>query len=193
MEEKPFKAYDFEHPSFHFKLEDKLKALLGGPLFYNPYYKTFSLKGNENVLDFGCGGGTGSKCLIRFLTEGGRLTCIDISEYWINQARRRLRKYPNAESMVGDIRKLNIPDGSFDVISIMYVIHDIEPAQRLSTVQALSRILKNDGVLYLREPTRKSHGMFVEEIGNLFTRAGFREIDARIKKLEYMGRFQHIG
>jgi len=190
MEEKPFKAYDFERPSLHFKLEDKLKAFLGGPLFYNRYYKTFSLKGNENVLDFGCGGGTGSKCLIRFLTEGGRLTCIDISKYWINQTRRRLRKYPNTESMVGDIRKLNIPDGSFDVISIMYVIHDIEPAQRLSTVQALSHILKNDGVLYLREPTRKSHGMSVEKIRALFMDTGFKEAASQIKKSEYMGKFQ---
>jgi len=189
MEAKAFKAYDFEHPSVLFKLEDKLKAFLGGPLFYNPYYKTFSLKGDEHVLDFGCGGGIGSKCLVRFLTQGGRLTCVDVSKYWINQARRRLRKYPNAESMVGDIRKLNIPDGSFDVISIMYVIHDIEPAQRPSTVQALSRILNNDGVLYLREPTKKNHGMSVEEIRNLFTGAGFRETDARIKKSEYMGKF----
>ena len=55
-----FKGYDFEHPSALFILEDKLKGILGRPLLYNPYFKTLGLKGNESVLDFGCGGGAGS-------------------------------------------------------------------------------------------------------------------------------------
>ena len=61
MSDDNFKEYDFEHPSTIFVLEDKLKGLLGGPLLYNPYFITFGLKGNERVLDFGCGGGAGSR------------------------------------------------------------------------------------------------------------------------------------
>ena len=61
-----FQEYDFEHPSILLVLEDKLKGLLGGSLLYNPYFKTFGLKGNERVLDFGCGRGRHSiaGCLI---------------------------------------------------------------------------------------------------------------------------------
>jgi hypothetical protein len=42
-----YKEIDFEHPSLLFIMEDKLKGLLGGPLFYNSYLKTFGLNGSE--------------------------------------------------------------------------------------------------------------------------------------------------
>ena len=62
-----FKQVDFENPSVLFILEDKLKGLLGCPLLYNRYFRTFGLKGDERVLDFGCGGGAGSRCLAKLL------------------------------------------------------------------------------------------------------------------------------
>ena len=70
MNDYNFKEYDFEHPSILFILEDKLKGLLGGLILYYPYYKTFRLKGNENVLDFGCGGESGSRCPANLLNKG---------------------------------------------------------------------------------------------------------------------------
>jgi len=142
------------------------------------------------VLDFGCGGGTGSKCLIKFLNENGHLTCVDISSYWMKKANRRLKKYSNAECQLGDIRKLNIPDSSFDVISVIHVIHDIAPAERQDIVSALSRKLKKDGTLFIREPIRKSHGMPVEEIRTLLSSAGLREIENTGSKSEYKGKFK---
>ena len=51
MAKYEFKEVDFENPSALFILEDMLKGLIGGPLLYNPYFKTFGLKGNEKVLD----------------------------------------------------------------------------------------------------------------------------------------------
>ena len=188
MDKNTFKPYDFDHPSLLFVLEDKLKGLLGGPLLYNPYFRTFDLKGNERVLDFGCGGGAGSKCLVRSLREG-QLTCVDTSKYWINRARKRLRKHPNAESIVGDIRKLNIPDATFDVIVAIHVIHEIAPDERRSTVQTLARTLKPGGALYLRELTKASHGMPAEEIRGLFGNAGLKEFECRMTKSEYMGKY----
>jgi len=113
-----FKLPDFEHPSLLFVLEDGLKNLVGVPLFYNPYMKSYGLKGNERVLDFGCGGGVGSRCLAGYLKRGGRLTCLDISHYWVEKAKKRLARYANVECRAGDIRELDIADASFDVVSI---------------------------------------------------------------------------
>jgi len=50
MSNYEFKEYDFEKPSWLFILEDMLKSFLGGPLLYNPYIKSFGLKGDEKVL-----------------------------------------------------------------------------------------------------------------------------------------------
>ena len=190
MSDYPFKQVDFEKPSALFILEDLLKSLIGGPLLYKPYIKTFGLTGNENVLDFGCGGGVGSRCFANFLNEKGHLTCVDISNFWIKKASRRLKKYPNVECSVGDIRRLNIPDDSFDVISIFHVIHDIAPEERQDTINALCRKLKGNGTIFIREPIKKTHGMPVAEIRALLTNAGFREAEHEESKSEYRGSFQ---
>jgi 2-polyprenyl-3-methyl-5-hydroxy-6-metoxy-1,4-benzoquinol methylase len=188
-----FKGYDFENPSTLFILEDKLKGLLGGPLLYNPYFKTFGLKGNESVLDFGCGGGAGSLCLAHLLSKDGHLTCVDVSRHWIEKAKKRLAKYDNVECKSGDIRELDISDSSFDVISTIHVIHDIAPTERQSIVRILSQKLKEGGLLFIREPIKKSHGMPVEEIRALLSDAGLNEIEHKETKSEYIGKYQKAG
>lgn len=185
-----FRKYDFDHPDILFVLEDKLISLLGGPLFYNRYFKTFELEGNESVLDFGCGGGTGSRCLAKLLDRGGHLTCIDTSRYWIAKAGKRLQKYPNVECKLGDIRELDIPDSSFDLISTIHVIHDIAPTERSGIVNTLSRKLRAGGLFFIRERIGKSHGMPVEEIRALLLEAGLREIKHKVTKSEYIGKCQ---
>ena len=129
MADYEWKSVDFDHPSFLFVLEDILKGFIGGPVLYNSYFRTFGLKGGEKVLDFGCGGGAGSRCLLKILGDEGHLTCVDISRFWITRAKRRLKNYSNVQCLVGDIRKLDVPDDSFDCIPrhvIRKYIHSLE-------------------------------------------------------------------
>jgi len=170
MEEYPYKQQDFENPSFLFRLEDSLKGVLGSFL-YDPFIKLFGLKGDENALDFGCGGGSGSKYILKKLGKNGTLTCLDISSFWMKRAERRLAKYDNVSFIHGDIRKVDIPEGSFDVIAVVHVIHDIEPKERESVVLALAGKLVASGKLFIFEPTKCSHGMPVSEIRNLMEKA----------------------
>jgi len=190
MSEYRFKQVDFENPSALFVLEDVLKGFIGAPLLYGPYFKSFGLKGDENVLDFGCGGGAGSRSLANLLSENGHLTCIDISNYWIKRASGRLKKFANVECIAGDIRELDMPADSFDAISIFHVIHDIAPIDRQNTVAALARLLKKDGTIFVREPIKKSHGMPVDGIQTLLSNVGLKEIEHFESKSEYKGRFQ---
>jgi ubiquinone/menaquinone biosynthesis C-methylase UbiE len=193
MSEYKFTQVDFDHPSALFVLEDRLKAFLGGPLLYNPYYRTFRLRGDENVLDFGCGGGAGSRCLANLLKSGGRLFCIDISGYWITVAEKRLAKYANVECRAGDIRTMEIADASFDVISALHVIHDIDPQERQETVNALARVLRPGGYFFLREPVKESHGIAPEELGSLLNNAGLHGREYKVTKSEYIGECRKAG
>lgn len=190
LSDNSFKRCDFEHPDILFILEDKLKSLLGGPLLYNRYFKAFELEGNESVLDFGCGGGTGSRCLAKLLDRGGHLTCIDTSRYWIAKARNRLDKYSNVECKLGNIRELDIPDSSFDVISTIHVIHDIAPTERSDITGTLSHKLRTGGLFFIRERIGKSHGMAVEEIRSLLSEADLNETKHKQTKSEYIGKYQ---
>jgi ubiquinone/menaquinone biosynthesis C-methylase UbiE len=190
MSEYKFKQVDFDKPSLLFTLEDGLKNLIGEPLFYKPYFTTFGLKGDETVLDFGCGGGVGSRCLRKLLTSQGHLTCVDISSFWINKAKKRLNKYTNVECKSGDIRELEIPENTCDVISIFHVIHDIAPVERQDIINTLSHKLKANGTIFIREPIKESHGMPVEEIRTLLSGAGLTEIEYKVTKSDYMGKCQ---
>jgi SAM-dependent methyltransferase len=189
MSQADFIVPDFEHPSMLFKIEDKLKALLGAPLLYDKYYSTFKLKGNETVLDFGCGGGTGSRCLAQLLNRNGKLICLDTSAYWTEKARRRLSIYPNVTVISGNIDEANLPDASINIITAIHVIHDIHPSLRLPTVKSLSAKLKPGGRFYIKEPVRESHGIPVVELRKIFTRAGLEEIQQHITPKEYTGAF----
>jgi 2-polyprenyl-3-methyl-5-hydroxy-6-metoxy-1,4-benzoquinol methylase len=191
MSTHEYRQIDFEHPSFLFALEDRLKGLLGGPLLYNRYFKTFGLSGNEKILDFGCGGGAGSRCLAELLDNGGHLTCVDISRYWIDKANRRLKGYTNIESLAGDIRELDIPENSFDVISIFHVMHDIAPEERQSIADRLAKLLNMNGRIFIREPIKESHGMPVQEIVSLLSKNGLKEIRSDVGTSEYTGIFKY--
>jgi len=191
MGEYKFVKYDFENPSFfEVFLDETLKILVGELLFYNSFIKTFELKGHERVLDFGCGSGFGSRCIAKKLTDRGSLTCVDISNFWTSKAKKRLRHYSNIEFKVGNIEEMDIPDSSFDVISIIHVIHDIEPQKRQGVVNALSNKLKDSGTLFLWEPIRTSHGMPAQEIKELMSKAGLREVVNKQSKSTYKGEFK---
>ena len=94
------------------------------------------------------------------------------------------------ECKSGNIRELDISDSSFDVVSIIHVIHDISPAERQDIVEALSRKLKVGGILFIKERIKESHGMPVDEIRTLLSNAGLKEVEYTENKSEYMGKYE---
>ncbi len=188
MTEHKFKQVDFNNPSFQLRLDDMLKYFFGGS-YFKSFVNSFALKGNEHVLDFGCGGGNEARFVLEHLGENGHITCVDKSFYWIKKARKRLIKFPNVTFVTGDICKLDIPDNAFDVVLARYVIHDIAPEERQRIMNALVNKLKSDGALYIWEPTKISHGMPVEEIRELLSRSGLQELSHEKTKSSYKGKF----
>ncbi len=191
MEGVDLGGVDFENPSALFRFEDRLKALVGGPLLYAPYFRSRGgLRGDEQVLDFGCGGGISTRCIAAALTRGGSVTGVDISTYFSELARHRVARCPNARVLRGEITELNLPRGSFDLVSIIHVIHDIPKARRSATVQAVASLLKPKGRLWIWEPTRPSHGMPGDEVRALLEQAGLRELSAELRAKAFKGIYE---
>ena len=65
----------------------------------------------------------------------------------------------------------------FDAIIVHYLLYDIK--ERMKTIDIIARSLKDKGRIFIREPTRKSHGMPPEEIRKLMLNAGFLERNFR--------------
>jgi len=144
--------------------------------YYHPkYVRTLDLVGSERVLEFGCGGGCMSRALSRALRPDGRLTCVDISEYWIKKAQWRLHAFSNIEFLAGDITRLEVPDNSHDAVVIHFVLHEVDPMVRIDMVNALAKTLHAEGTLFIREPAHPPHGIPVAEVQALMRDAGLRE------------------
>ncbi len=154
-----------EKPKFTYRLDDVLVRVLAG-FDYKSYINSLELKGNEKVLELGCGSGNLSKFIINKLINKGFLTCVDNSNYWLSKAKKRLGKNKNIEFKLEDITNLNLKD-CYDVIIIHYVLHDISQNNRLKTIKTLKTKLKKKGRIYIREPTRKNHGIPAKEIDSL--------------------------
>ena len=156
---------------------------------YKKFAGTFDLKGSEKVLDFGGGTGALSRHVAERLQDGGSVVVLDASEGWIKRGRKRLRRYRNIEFIAGDQNTLSQMKADFDVITIHFMLHEIDKAQRQEAVIALSEALKPGGVLYIREPTSRSHGMLAAEIIDLMANAGLRKITTSEGRAFPVGRF----
>ena len=69
-----------------------LGARLSGP--YKRYVDSFGLAGNEMVLDYGSGWGRISQHIVERLSQGGHLTCVDVSKVWMGALQKRLKDTP---------------------------------------------------------------------------------------------------
>lgn len=187
-----FEQADFNNPSFMFRLDDRLKYFFGR-WYFKSFVSSFALKGNEHVLDFGCGGGIEARFVLEHLGENGHITCVDRSSFWIKKAQKRLKEFPNVTFVLSDTGKLDIPENAFDVVLARYVIHDIAPDERQNIMNELANKLKPGGALFIWEPTKISHGMPVKEIRELLSKAGLEEQTHENSKSSYKGKFLKIN
>jgi ubiquinone/menaquinone biosynthesis C-methylase UbiE len=178
----------FGHSSWLHRFSDA--CLMHGLIkrVYRKYAESFDLKGDERILDFGGGTGALARHVARRLDKGGSVTVVDESEGWIDIGRKRLRKYRNIQFIVGSHEVLLEMKKSFDVITIHFMLHEIDEDRRQSAAAALAEALKPGGVLYIREPINRHHGMPPAEIRALMLGAGLTETAATERKSLVAGR-----
>jgi ubiquinone/menaquinone biosynthesis C-methylase UbiE len=157
-------------------------------IFMKPAYKSIvrkcDLSGDEKVMDFGSGPGPSSNLIIKELEKGkGELTCLDISESWINVVKHRFREYDHVNYLLGDVTTMELAEEMYDVVLIHFVLHDIDREIRPAVIKKLASVLKPGGRLIIREPASESHGMPAEEIQNLMQENGLIERSFILRKM----------
>lgn len=116
-------------------------------------------RGDEQVLDVGCGAGLAAIGAARRLTRGGRVTGIDLwqaSDLSSNGPERLLANAAAAgvadrvAVQTGDMRALPFADTSFDVVTSMTAIHNVpSAAERLQAIDELWRVTRPGGALLI--------------------------------------------
>ncbi len=110
------------------------------------------IQGCTQVVDLGCGPAV-QMARVAELNPGVRFLGIDLSQEMLALARQRAagRGLANVDFAVGDITRLDgVPDDSADaVISTMTLHHLPTPAALHACLQAVDRVLRPGGALYL--------------------------------------------
>jgi len=100
------------------------------------------------VLDLGCGAGNYSLKLRESL-PGARFTLVDLSTPMIERARQRLGGSVEA-AFASDLRDLDFPQGSFDIVVAAAVLHHLRtPAEWELITERLHRWLAPSGGVWI--------------------------------------------
>jgi ubiquinone/menaquinone biosynthesis C-methylase UbiE len=112
------------------------------------------LTAGQDLLDVGCGPGTITLDLARFVAPG-RVLGIDRSDDVIEQARGALANAPadapaeHVEFRTGDVYALDVPDESFDVVHAHQVLQHL--TRPVAALAEMRRVLRPGGVLAARD------------------------------------------
>ncbi|WP_375206820.1 class I SAM-dependent methyltransferase [Hyphococcus sp.] len=108
-----------------------------------------ALKGKDagaaSLLDLGCGGGG-------FLAEVNcnwpmlNLTALDLSPAYLARARTALGKAKNVNFLHQPAEATRLPDASFDIVTSVYLFHELPPKVRREVAVEIARLLKPGGV-----------------------------------------------
>jgi len=98
------------------------------------------------LLDIGCGTGA-------FLREAKRnhprlgVTGLDLSAPYLAVARRRLQPWSRFALIEGAAEAMPFADGEFDIVSCLYLFHELPSRVRRAVVAEIGRVLKPGGTL----------------------------------------------
>lgn len=136
-----------------------------------------SLRGDESVLDVGCGRGAVLLIAAQKLTSG-KATGIDLWQVQDQSGNALAATQKNAvaegvsvELHTADMRKLPFADGSFEVVVSSLAIHNVPDAEgRAQAVKEIARVLKPGGRVMLAD------FKYVSDYAQTLKEAGLSEV-----------------
>jgi len=174
-------SFNFKNPSKLFSWFYSLFCPVYGRVYYKKLLKALELNGSESFLDFGSGTGVLAKKIIKELSNGGKLTCLDLSEAFLKKIRKKLRNHKNVDYILGDIREMNIPSNTH-----------LPDEDRLDLLQSIVNTLKPDGKVYVIEFLALPHGIPEVALFKLFSGTGLSEREIFRKKNTGIFEFKKI-
>jgi ubiquinone/menaquinone biosynthesis C-methylase UbiE len=104
--------------------------------------------GELRLLDVACGTG---RFLAQVKSNWPRLpvTGIDLSPFYLAEARDRLEPWSRVSLVEGAAEKLPFPDDRFDLVTSVFLLHELPRKVRHAALTEMARVLKPGGLLIL--------------------------------------------
>lgn len=184
---KQKELFDQKADLFEAHYSDKYTEEYRRRFVYGPMIKGLDLKGKK-VLEAMCGSGQATPF---FLEHGAKITGLDISEKLIESFKRQ---FPECEAICQSVFDNEIPDQSFDVVSIIAGLHHLHPRVD-DCVEEVYRILKPGGHFMFMEPHAGSLPDVFRKIWYKTDTSYFEEnegsVDIEHLKKRFEGRFEY--
>ena len=98
------------------------------------------------LLDLGCGTG-GFLADVKDNWPGLSVAALDLSPAYLGKARTGLGRWPDIEFHEANAEATGLADASFDIITAVYLFHELPPRARENVAQEIARLLKPGGEL----------------------------------------------
>ncbi|MCL4542965.1 MAG: methyltransferase domain-containing protein [Deltaproteobacteria bacterium] len=135
-------------PFFSFIIDNKFRNLFEN---MDKEMELMEVKPGMKVLEVGCGSGFVTPALSKAVGKEGSVISIDIQEKMINKARKTRGYLQNVLFRTSSASNLiSIKDEEIDLAFLYYSFHEID--NKDGAVRELYRVLKQNGVLSIKEP-----------------------------------------
>lgn len=103
-----------------------------------------------DLLDVACGTGR----YLRFLKENAptlRVTGLDLSPAYLKKAREELAAFERADFVEANAEAMPFKDASFDILTSIYLFHELPMRAREACAGEMARVLKSGGLLVIED------------------------------------------
>jgi ubiquinone/menaquinone biosynthesis C-methylase UbiE len=100
------------------------------------------------LLDVACGTGRFLR-QARLMWPAMQLTGLDLSTAYLSEARRHLGRLRPAALLEANAEAMPLPDASQDIVTCVFMFHELPPEVRRRVAREISRVLKPGGLLVL--------------------------------------------
>jgi len=102
------------------------------------------------LLDVACGTGRFLRSIKENYPEV-RVTGVDLSPFYLKKARENLKDFTHADFVEANSEELPFKDAQFDVVSCIFLFHELPRLVRSTVAREMVRVLKPGGMLIFEE------------------------------------------
>jgi ubiquinone/menaquinone biosynthesis C-methylase UbiE len=178
------KTYALFNPLFSFILDNPARKFIENP---ERKIRLMGVKPGMKILEVGAANGFITYYLSKFVGVKGSVISIDIQKKMIDKALRKYSFLNNVSFKTEDAADLkSIKNNEFDLVFLYYSFHEIKEKEK--AVKEFYRVLKNGGVLSIKEPKFEIKEKDIADYKNLITGNSFN-ITENEEDSDLLGRY----
>jgi|MudIll2142460700_1097286.scaffolds.fasta_scaffold14368_2 ubiquinone/menaquinone biosynthesis C-methylase UbiE len=168
-------------------------------ILYNPFRKILTdrekvlkesgISRDSVVLEVGAGNGFFTEVLAG---DAKKVYSVELQSGMVAKLRRRVARFGDKVSIIEcDIAACGIGDNIADVCLMYYSFHEVK--DKAGAVKAISRALKEGGLLSVYEPTIEVNARVMRNTVEIFENSGFRKVKERDGLFTRLVRLRKFG